>query len=147
MRSKIHSTSKIYVDRNVLVRTDRLIVPRGERVANFQVDREQARSRGTFAAQIFARKIACKTLMLVFASRCFQTKLYGAISTTIDRNFRCQDTTVSENRIARIWSNAGRMQKYYRYASRDSRPRLAGEKDAERERERKKEREKEVREA
>jgi len=83
---------KIYVDRDVLARTDRLIVPCREWVANFQVDREQKRSRETSAAQTFA----CKTLTLVFAPRCSQTKLRGAISITIGSS-RHQDTTaVSE---------------------------------------------------
>lgn len=33
-------------------------------------------------------KIACKILTLVFAPRCFQTKFYGAISTTITHSLR-----------------------------------------------------------
>lgn len=33
-------------------------------------------------------KIACKILTLVFAPRCFHTKFYGAISTTIAHSFR-----------------------------------------------------------
>lgn len=123
------------------MRTDWLIIPHGERLVNFPIDRERRKRRRDpdEHSRSFRplREIACKTLTLsrFFARWCSQMKLYGTIPSarpivasgaghqdTIGRSGGLEKKTTSSDLIGGL--RKGRMQ-------RDSRPRLARKKNVE----------------